>query len=107
MMGDCTLLAATPLSADERNGVYWAIFIRRDTRDQFLPWFVAQKIPRPSVGDLSPRASLRSFFSLNFDEIVPLSPRSTSLVSLKSANYLASVRHDVDLNGEVSATRRK
>lgn len=36
-MGEPALLPATPLSADQRDGVYRAILTRRDTRGEFLP----------------------------------------------------------------------
>jgi 5,6-dimethylbenzimidazole synthase len=63
MMDDCTLLPATPLSVDERNVVYRAIFTRRDTRGQFLPDAVPDELlsrllvaahHAPSVGYMQP-----------------------------------------------------
>jgi len=36
-MGETALLPATPLTADQRDGVYRAILTRRDTRGEFLP----------------------------------------------------------------------
>jgi 5,6-dimethylbenzimidazole synthase len=63
MMDDRTLLPAFPLSADERNGVYRAIFTRRDTRGEFLPDPVPDELlsrilvaahHAPSVGYMQP-----------------------------------------------------
>jgi len=62
-MMDSNLLPATPLSAAERQGVYRAIFSRRDTRGEFLPDPVPDEVlsrmlvaahHAPSVGFMQP-----------------------------------------------------
>lgn len=62
-MQDQTLLPAAPLSADQRDGVYRAILTRRDTRGEFLPDPVPDKLlsrilvaahHAPSVGYMQP-----------------------------------------------------
>lgn len=62
-MDDSTLLPAEPLSAEQRDGVYRAIFTRRDTRSEFLSDPVPDELlsriliaahHAPSVGYMQP-----------------------------------------------------